>query len=105
MFKKRYFSAHSDFKTGIFCKISFFIGIILLISVIIIFIISFIFGSESSGITEQIYNLSQSKLINTILAISILFIGTSIILYFFNCQFSKLSKIADEIEKDEKLIE
>jgi putative exporter of polyketide antibiotics len=105
MFKKRYFSAHSDFKTGIFCKISFFIGIILLISVIIIFIMSFIFGSESSGITEQIYNLSQSKLINTILAISILFIGTSIILYFFNCQFSKLSKIADEIEKDEKLIE
>jgi hypothetical protein len=105
MFKKRYFSAHSDFKTGILCKISFITGIALLVIVIFIFLISFIFGSDSTGIVEQIYNLSQTKIINTILAFSILLIGTSIILYFFNCQFSKLSKIAEDIEKDEKLME
>jgi amino acid transporter len=104
MFKKRYFSAHNDFKTGILHKITLIIGIALFIIYLIILGISFIFGSESSGFTNDIYNYSQSGSINTILAFSILFIGASIILYFFCCQFAKLSKIAEEIENDENLM-
>ncbi len=105
MIKKRYFSIHSDFKTGILCKISFFIGLILLIIFIFLKIVSFIAGSESSGFFEQIYNFSQTSSINTILAFSILLIGASVILYFFSCQFAKLSKIAEDLENEEDNID
>ena len=104
IFKKRYFSAHNDFKTGILYKITFIIGLVLLIIYLVIIGISFIFGAESSGFINDVYNFSQSSSINTILAFSILFIGVSVILYFFCCQFAKLSKIAEEIENDENLM-
>jgi hypothetical protein len=60
-----------------------------------------IIGEESSGLGKQIYDFSQSSHPNIILAFSILLIGFGIILYFFHCQFAKLAKIADEIEKSE----
>jgi amino acid transporter len=103
MFKKRYFSAHNDFKTGILYKVALIIGLTLLIIYFIIISISYIFGSDSSGFVSDIYNFTQDGSINTILAFSILFIGASIILYFFCCQFAKLSKIAEEIDNDENL--
>ena len=105
MFKKRYISVHSDFKTGILYKISLLLGLILLFIFIIFKIFSIIVGSESFGFTEQIYNFSQTSYINTILAFSILLIGVAVILYFFNRQFAKLSKIAEELENDENLID
>ena len=100
MFKKRYHSVHNDFKTGILCKITIFGGIILLIIYVLITLLSFIFGSESSGFLNQIYSFSQSSYMSTILAFSILMIGASIILYFFSCQFAKLSEIAKDIENE-----
>ena len=50
---------------------------------------------------EALNELSQSGVPETILAFSIILLGVGFILYFFNCMFCKLSKIADEIEKEE----
>jgi hypothetical protein len=49
-------------------------------------------------------NLSDDTT-GTILAFSILCIGLGLISYFFSCQFAKLSKIAEEIENDESLMD
>jgi TRAP-type C4-dicarboxylate transport system permease small subunit len=99
MFKKRYFSAHSDFKTGKFCKFSIFLGVLLLIIALFFIIGGYLIGDGSSGILDQIYNVSTTTIPNSILAFSIIFFAVGIILYFFYCQFAKLAKIADEIEK------
>jgi len=99
MFKIRYFSAHSDFKTGKFCKFSIFIGVLLLIIALFFIISGYLIGEGSSGILGQIYYLSTSTIPYSILAFSIIFLATGVILYFFYCQFAKLAKIADEIEK------
>ena len=66
---------------------------------------SFLIGEGSSGILQQIYDLAQTTLPNSILAFSMIFLAVGIILYFFHCQFAKLAKIADEIEKGEDLEE
>ena len=101
MIKKRYFSVHNDFKTGILCKITIISGVILLILYLSISLLSFIFGSESTGFFNQIYSFSQSSYMSTILAFSILLIGIGVILYFFSCQFAKLSEIAKDIENED----
>ena len=101
MFKKRYFSAHNDFKTGFFCKFAFFFGIFLLIIFIFIKVSSYIIGKGSSGFLGQLYDLSQTTIPNSILAFSIIILFVGIVLYFFNCQLAKLAKIADEIENEE----
>lgn len=103
MFKKRYFSAHDDFKTGFFCKLTLFLGLVLLLIFIFSIISALIIGENSSGFAKQIYDFSQTDYPNSILAFSIILFGVGAILYFFHCQFSKLAKIADEIEKAEDL--
>jgi hypothetical protein len=110
MFKKRYLSVQSDFKTGIFYKISFLLGILLLIISIFLIGSSFLLGEGNSGILQQIYYFSQTKIPNSettypnlILAFSIILLAVGVILYFFYCQFAKLAKIADEIEKGEEI--
>ncbi|UCH72421.1 MAG: hypothetical protein JSW62_02420 [Thermoplasmatales archaeon] len=102
MFKKRYFSTHDDFKTGFLCKFTLFLGILLLIIFIFFKISSFIIGEGSSGFIRQIYDFSQNTYPNSILAFSIILLFVGVVLYFFSCQFAKLEKIADEIEKGEK---
>ena len=101
MLKKRYFSAHSDFKTGIFCKLAFILGIFLLIVSLFFIVSSFLISKGNSGVLQQIYDFSQTTYPTSILAFSILFLAAGVILYFFHCQFAKLAKIADEIEKGE----
>ncbi len=101
MFKKRYFSANNDFKTGFLCKITFYIGIILLIIFIFFKACSVIIESGSSGFLGQLYDFSQTTYPNSILAFSMIFLFAGIVLYFFNCQFAKLAKIAEEIENEE----
>jgi hypothetical protein len=103
MFKKRYFSTQSNFKTGFLCKFTLFLGVFLLIVFLFFKISSFIIGENSSGFLEQIYNFAQTTYPESILAISIIFIAISIIFYFFYCQFTKLAKIADDIENEEDL--
>ena len=100
MFKKRYFSAHSDFKTGKFCKLFFFFGLLFLFIFLFFKVSSFIIGEGSSDILQQIYDLAQTTIPDSILALSIIFFAVGFILYFFHCQFAKLAKIADEIEKE-----
>ena len=103
MFKKRYFSAHDDFKTGFFCKLTLFFGLVLLLIFIFFIISALIIGENSSGYAKQIYDFSQTNYPNSILAFSIILFAIGVILYFFHCQFSKLAQIADEIEKAEDL--
>ncbi|HIG99305.1 MAG TPA: hypothetical protein HA258_01875 [Thermoplasmata archaeon] len=91
MVKKHIFSAHNDLKTGFFSKLFLLLGGILLILYII-------------ELVANPLNLNED-LNGTILAFSILCIGLGLISYFFSCQFSKLSKIAEEIENDESLID
>ena len=103
MFKKRYFSARSDFKTGFFFKLFFFLGILLLIFFIFLKISSNIIEQNSSGFLLQLYDFTQTSYPDSILALSIIFFAIGFILYFFHCQFAKLSEIADEIENKEDI--
>ena len=105
MFKKRYFSAQDDFKTGFFCKVTLFFGVILFLIFFFTKLSALIIGKNSTGFAKQIYDFSLTSLPNTILAFSILLLGIGLILYFFHCQFAKLAKIADEIEELENLEE
>jgi len=105
MFKERRFSAHEDFRTGIFCKLSLFLGFFLLLFYVFLKIISSFIGQNNTGFIQTIYDLSQSSIADSIIAFSIVFLGVGFILYFFHLQFVKLSKIADEIEKEEEIKE
>jgi len=89
MAKKHFFSAHYDFKTGIFCKFFLILGCILFIIYLVETLLHPIGLSDDS--------------IGTILAFVILCLGLGLILYFFSHQFTKLSKIAEEVEQDESL--
>jgi hypothetical protein len=89
MAKKHLFSAHSDLKTGFFCKFFLVLGCILFIIYLVEALLHPFGWSEDA--------------IGTILAFAILSLGFGAILYFFSYQFSKLSKIAEEVEQDESL--
>jgi len=95
MIKRRYFSAKYDFKTGFLCKLTFFVGLVLLI----IFLIQRL-GEELS---EQISDFNKTTNPDIIIAFAILFFGASIIMYIFYSQFTKLAEIAEEIENSEEL--
>jgi amino acid transporter len=104
MFKKKYFSVNNDFRSGILCRLAVYLGIIFLTIFFILKIIS-IFGQEEASIIGQIYSLSQSTYPNSFFAFSLIFFAVGVIFYFFNCQFSKLAKIAEEIENSEEFLE
>lgn len=91
MVKKHIFSAHNDLKTGFFSKLFLILGGILLVIYLVELVV------HPLGLSEDLNG--------TILAFAILCIGLGLISYFFSCQFSKLSKIAEEIETDESLID
>jgi hypothetical protein len=91
MVKKHIFSAHNDLKTGFFCKFFLILGCIFIILYVV-------------EIVAHPLNLSDDTT-GTILAFSILFVGLGLISYFFSCQFAKLSKIAEEVENDESLMD
>jgi hypothetical protein len=91
MVKKHIFSAHNDMKTGFFCKFFLILGCIFLFLYIV-------------EVVAHPLNLSDD-MTGTILAITILLIGLGLIAYFFSCQFAKLSKIAEDVENDETLMD
>jgi len=105
MFKERHFSAHKDFRTGIFCKLSLFLGFFLLLFYVFLKIISSFIGQNVTGFIQIIYDLSQSSIADSVIAFSIVFLGVGFILYFFHLQFVKLSRIADEIENEGEIKE
>ncbi|MDH7506768.1 MAG: hypothetical protein QHH15_03135 [Candidatus Thermoplasmatota archaeon] len=102
MIKKRYFSLNNDLKTGFFYKIFLSIGIILVLIYIFFKLVILFFDEKSLGFAKQLYNFSQTSYPDSILAFSIIMLAISVIFYFFYCQFLKLSKIADDIEKEEE---
>jgi len=102
MVKKRVFSAYDDFKTGIFCKLSIFLGILLLIVYVILKTSVFFIAEKSTGLAKDIRVFSQSSQAEAIAAFSLLLFALGIILLFFNHQFGKLAKIAEEIENSEE---
>ena len=87
MFKKRNISVYNDLKTNFFCKFFIIIGAILLIFYIL-------------QKTIPVVDISDNTL-GIILAFSILSLGIGFLLYFLSCQFAKLAKIAEEIEKED----
>jgi len=87
----RVHSAHSDMKTGFFCRFFLVLGLILLA---VYLLESFL---HLAGLPEGVTG--------ALLAFAILCIGLGALLYFFACQFAKLSAIAEEIEADESLSE
>jgi Zn-dependent protease with chaperone function len=91
MAKKHLFSAHNDFKTGIFCKVFLILGCILFIIYLVETLLHIIGLSDDS--------------IGILLAFVILSFGLGLILYFFSRQFTKLSQIAEEVEQDESLVD
>jgi len=102
MFKKRYFKAGYDFKTGFFCKLLLLLGFVLLFIFIIFKFFSIIFDDGTTDFGKNLYDISISTIPESILAFSLIFIAVGIILYFFECQFAKLKRISEEIEKDEE---
>jgi len=103
MIKERRFSPHQDFKTGIFFKISILSGIILLILYLVLRLIDNLTEETHSGLISIIQNLANSSIAETILAFAIILIGLGLIAYFFHIQFSKLSKISEEIEEEDEI--
>jgi len=101
MFKKKHYSVYDDLKTGFFYKLSLYLGMILLIIYILLNLGFLISNENDDGLLGFLYNLSQSGVADSIIAFSIVFLGLGIILYFFHCQFAKLAKISDELEKEE----
>jgi hypothetical protein len=91
MAKKHIISAHNDLKTGFFCKFFLALGCILLVVYLVETLLHPL--GLSDGVT------------GALLAFVILGLGFGLILYFFSCQFAKLSKIAEEVENDESLID
>jgi uncharacterized membrane protein len=91
MVKKHIFSAHNDLKTGFLCKFFLILGCILVILYLVeLFVHPLQLSDDMTG---------------SILAFAIIFIGLGLISYFFSCQFAKLSKIAEDIENDETLLD
>ncbi len=103
MFKKKYYSARYDFKTDFFCKFTLFLGAVLLAIYLLAKIIALTIGNQDVRIIQVIYEFSQSNSAETVLAFSLILIAIGLMLYFLHCQFAKLAKIAEEIEKDEEI--
>jgi hypothetical protein len=105
MFKKRYFSINNGFKTSFCFWIFLILGILFSIIYVFFRIFTFFNGENSSGFALELFKFSQTNIFNSILPFSIIFYAVAIIFYFFNCQFIKLAKIADEIENNKDINE
>ena len=105
MFKKKYHSAHYDFKTGFFYKFTLFLGVVLLAIYLLAKLIATTIGNQDAHIIRAIYEFSQSNSAEVVFAFSLILIAIGFMSYFLHCQFAKLAKIVEEIEKDEELEE
>ena len=89
MIRKHFFSVYSDFKTGFLCRLFLILGVIFLIISAILHFTSFVATDENTK--------------GVVIAFTVLFFGIGILVYFISCQFAKLAKIAEEIEKENKI--
>lgn len=102
MSKQRVFSVYNDFRTGLFCKISFFLAVILLALYIFLKTSVFFIAEKSTGLAKDVRVFSQSSQVEAFAAFSLLLFASAIIFLFFSYQFAKLAKIAEEIENGEE---
>jgi len=99
MFKKKYFSTKHDFKTGFFFKLSLIFGLFLLSIFVIFILFSFVLNESYTGFLRELYLISKSSMIDSIGALSLLFIAFGVIIYFLHLQFVKLNEIAEDVEE------
>ena len=99
MIKKRYFNTKHDFKTGFYFRLSFVIGIFLLLLFIFFKGALFFLNENSTGFLRDLFIFSRSSIIDSIGAISIILIAFGFIIYFLYLQFVKLDEIAKEVEE------
>lgn len=98
MIRERHFSVKDDFRTGSFSRLFFILSVLLTIVLAFILGIGIIFSAETSGVLGSIVSLSDSTVVDTLIAFLIICIGLSAILFFFKRQFAKLDEIAKEFE-------
>lgn len=98
MIRERHFSVKDDFRTGFFSRLFFILSLVLIVAVIFILTIGFFFSEENSGVIGFIVGLSNSSVVDTLIAFLIICLGLSTILFFFKRQFAKLDEIAKEFE-------
>ena len=101
MFEKKYYSANYDFKTGVLCRFTLFLGATLIVTYLLAKFIAITVGNQNINIIQVIYEFSQTTTADATLAFGVILLAIGIMLYFLHCQFEKLAKIADEIEKEE----
>ena len=102
MIKKRFFPPSYDFKTGVFYRLSLFLGFILWFIFIFLKLFSFFVDDDNAGgLFRWVYGVSQSTVPESVVAFAVIFIAVGFILFFLHYQFVKLSEIAEEVEKGE----
>jgi len=105
MFEKKYYSVRSDFKTNLFCKLSFVFAFIFLFIFLFFQLASLICDASCNGFLKQVYEMSETSVPLTFISLSMILFFAGFLFYFFSCQFAKLEKIADEIENSDEFIE
>ena len=98
LFKIRKKTVFDDFKTGITSKFFLFIGLLIIGVYIILKTIAAVVTIEETE--SLLYILIHSYYLESIFALSIIFIGIGVILYFIHLQFAKLAKITKELERE-----
>ena len=101
MFKKRYFSPGSDFKTVKYFKLSMLVGVILLLIYGIFKIIALLIENGVFYLPDLYYFIQSYG--DVFLSFSIIILIIGFILYFFYVQFTNLNKISEEIEYIQEL--
>ncbi|MDH7517065.1 MAG: hypothetical protein QHH19_01790 [Candidatus Thermoplasmatota archaeon] len=100
MFKKRFFSVYDDFRTGLFSKLSFLFGMVLLFVYVFLKIVFLLVGEGGGGFFGLIYDLADSSFADSVIAFSIIFFGIGFVLYFLHVQFVKLAMITDDFKEE-----
>ena len=92
-------------RSGLTGRILLFFGLLFIAVFIFLKIISIIIGINSTGFLKSLYEISISSAPESLVALGIVFVFFSMVLFFFSYQFSKLAEIADEIENSEEFCE
>jgi len=99
MIKQKIFSVHQDIKIGIISKIFFIFAGFFICLVIVLKSFGYFTPDVKEGFIGFLVTASSSYIVDTSLALIIIFIGLGGISLFFSHQFKKLSEIADEIQE------
>jgi protein-S-isoprenylcysteine O-methyltransferase Ste14 len=91
-------------KSGLIGRFSVSLGFLFLFIFVFLKIVSFLAGG-STGFLKSLYDISISTVPDSFVALGAILVFFGLIFFYFSHQFSKLEKIADEIEKSEEFKE